>query len=53
MSPVERLHDVLVGAGLHRFGDVFDVVLRGAEHDDRFIAAVFRAQPAQEIDAAS
>ena len=35
---VERLHDVLVGAGMQRARDVSDVVLGGAEHDLRPIA---------------
>ena len=41
---VERLHDVLVRAGMERAGDVSDIVLGGAEHDLRPIAV---RQPAQ------
>ena len=49
---VERLHDVFVGAGADRFLDVGDVVLGGAEHHDRRLAAIGLAQLAQEVDAA-
>jgi len=39
---VERLHDVLVGAGVKRARDVRDVVLGGAEHHLGRIAAGMR-----------
>src|SRR5581483_251307 len=44
---VERLHDVLVGAGVQRAGDVGDVVLRGAEHHLRPVAA---GKPPQRLE---
>src|SRR5579859_7370305 len=48
---VERLHDVFVGAGRDGFLDVLDVVLSGAEHDDRLFPTRQLAQFAEEIDA--
>src|ERR1700733_6971157 len=44
---VERLHDVFVGAGVQRAGDVGDVVLGGAEHHLGLLAAGHPAQIAQ------
>jgi len=41
---VERLHDVFVGAGVQRPGDMGDVVLGGAEHH---LGPVAAGQPAQ------
>src|SRR3954454_18261577 len=46
---VERLHDVLVGAGVQRARDVGDVVLGGAEHHFGRVAAGHAAQIAQEL----
>ena len=48
---IERLHDVLVGASLHRLANVRHIVLGRAEHDDHAVAAVALTQLAQEIDA--
>src|SRR5579871_4074131 len=36
---VERLHDVFIGASLQRARDVGDVILGGAEHHLRHVAA--------------
>src|SRR5260221_1478392 len=47
----EGLHDVLVASGADRLLDVLDVVLGGAEDDDRHRAAAHPAQGAQELDA--
>src|SRR5262249_46063080 len=46
---VERLHDVLVGAGVERACDVRNVVLGGAEHHFRPVAVGQPAQHAQEL----
>src|SRR5262245_25406902 len=44
---VERLHDVLVGAGVERARDVHHVVLGGAEHHLGHVAS---RQPAQRLE---
>src|SRR5580704_1710027 len=46
---VERLHDVFVGAGMERAGDVGDIVFRGAEHHFRLVAAGQPAQHPKEV----
>src|SRR5579862_6671592 len=46
---VERLHDVFVGTGVQRTRDVGDVVLGGAEHHFRPVAAGQPAQHPQEV----
>src|SRR5207253_6531037 len=46
---VNRLHDVLVGAGVQRTRDMGDIVLGGAEHHLGHIAARHPAQIAQEF----
>src|SRR5262249_16080781 len=46
---VERLHDVFVGAGMVRTRDMRHVVLRGAEHHLRHVAAGHAAQIAEEL----
>src|SRR3569832_2677939 len=46
---VERLHDVLVGAGVKRARDVRDIVLRGAEHHLGLIAARHAAKISEEL----
>src|SRR6478609_5893904 len=46
---VERLHDVLVGAGVQRARDVRDVVLGGAEHHLGSVAAGQTAQRTQKL----
>src|SRR6202161_507082 len=46
---VERLHDVFVGTGVQRAGDVGDVVLGGAEHHFRPVATGQPAQHPQKI----
>src|SRR5271165_3816424 len=46
---VERLHDVFVGAGMQRAGDMRDVVLGGAEHHFGLVAAGQPTQHPQEI----
>src|SRR6185437_4599609 len=46
---VERLHDVFVGPGMQRARDVGDVVLGGAEHDLRAVAARHPPQRPQEL----
>src|SRR5947207_2826529 len=44
---VERLHDVLVGAGVERARDVRDVVFGGAEHH---LGPVAAGKPAQRLE---
>src|SRR5882757_5485435 len=46
---VERLHDVLVGAGMQRARDMGDVVFGGAEHHLGLVAAGHAAQIAEEL----
>src|SRR6185437_14050803 len=46
---VERLHDVLGGPAMQRARDVGDVVLGGAEHDLRAVAARHPPQRPQEL----
>src|ERR1700758_4887800 len=46
---VERLHDVLVGAGVKRARNVSDIVLRGAEHHLGLVAAWHAAEIAEEL----
>ena len=48
---VERLQDVVVGAGAHGAGDLCDVVLAGAEDDDRTLALWPAAQGRQKLHA--
>src|SRR5579871_4803387 len=48
---VERVHDVLVGAGGERTRDVVDVVLGGAEHDPGSIAAGHAPEIAEKREA--
>src|SRR5205085_5226252 len=46
---VERLHDVFVGARVHRARDMREVVLGGAEDDLRLVAVRHGAERAQEF----
>src|SRR5579863_3674711 len=46
---VERLHDVFVGAGMKRAGDVGDIVFRRAEHHLGLVAARHAAEIAEEL----
>ena len=44
MFAVERLHQEVVGAGVHRAGDLRDIVFAGAEHHFRPLAAGHRPE---------
>jgi len=46
---IERLEDVVVGAGPHRPGDMADVVLAGAKDDGRPVAARHGAERGEEL----
>jgi len=48
---VKRLHDVFVGARCQRFLNMFNVILRRAENNDRNVPARHPAQQAKEFHA--